>query len=401
MKIFKTCFLITKRRALSLLLYFFIFAVIAVITTATNQNNAGVDFTACRPKVTVLNFDRETPFTEGFLTFLSQKARLVDLPGSGREAMQDAVFFHATDYIIRIPEGFSDRMDSQKLEVLPSPGSFSSYYAKILVNRYWNAVTGLRSLLGDASEKEVASQALKSLSSSASVNTESFGAPSPFPSIYLSYGYILAYILMAHLLLCISNVQISFKAPAIQMRNLASPRKPWQRRLPLILYSLCLALISWGFFSLLGLVIYRPFQDGGDVRLFFLGCLNTLSYALVAASLALLASSFLKNHTAQSIVCNLFSLGFCFLGGVFVPQAALSEDLLLFSRFTPTYWYVLVWDEIFAAPDLTAQTLSPIFSHLLLELGFAAALFLASLAVEKTLNGNRENFGEGMTRYLG
>ena len=400
MNIFKACFLITRRLAFSLVLYFFIFAVMAVITTMANGDTVPTDFAACRPEVTVLAPDSSDPITEGFLTFLSGNCTLVSLPDDETETLQDAIFFHETDLIVFIPEGFSRSPSSEKLQTASYPGSFESYYGKILINRYWNTVTRLLSQFPEASQEEIREMALSSLSVSAKVVTERFDAPSPLPSVYRSFGYILAYILMAHLLMCISNVLLCFQAPAVTMRTLASPTKPWKRRLPLILYSLALAVVSWIFFSVLGLVIYRPLAEGGDFRLVLIGLLNILVFALVAASLALLVSVLIKTSVSQAIACNLISLGFCFLGGVFVPQSMLSESLLFFSRFTPTYWYVRVWDEIFAIPDFSASALSPILSHLLLELGFAAVLFLMSLAAEKIKSRRREAFGESVTPYL-
>ena len=41
-----------------------------------------------------------------------------------------------------------------------------------------------------------------------------------------------------------------------------------------------------------------------------------------------------------SVIRNLLGLGMAFLGGVFVPQNMLSDEVLAVARFLPTYWYV-------------------------------------------------------------
>ena len=282
------------------MLYFFIFAVMAVITTMANGNTVPTDFAACRPEVTVLAPDSSDPLTEGFLTFLSGNYTLVSLPDDETETLQDAIFFPRNRPDRFHPGGlFPLPPSSEKLQAASYPGSFEGYYGKILINRYWNTVTRLLSQFPEASQEEIREMALSSLSVSAKVVTERFDAPSPLPSVYQSFGYILAYILMAHLLMCISNVLLCFQAPAVTMRTLASPHKPWQRRLPLILYSLALAVVSWIFFSVLGLVIYRPLAEGGDFRLVLIGLLNILVFALVAASLALLVSVLIKTSVSR------------------------------------------------------------------------------------------------------
>jgi len=42
----------------------------------------------------------------------------------------------------------------------------------------------------------------------------------------------------------------------------------------------------------------------------------------------------------MSAAANVFSLGSCFISGVFVPQDLMSNTVLKIASFTPNYWFV-------------------------------------------------------------
>ena len=118
---------------------------------------------------------------------------------------------------------------------------------------------------------------------------------------------------------------------------------------------------------------------------------------LVALSISLLASRFVKNENAQNIVSNFISLILCFLGGAFVPLELLGPGLLNVSKFTPTYWYIKALESVSGLTAFDSEALRPVWSNLLILLGFAVAIFCVYLVVNQYKNRSEESFGSIQT----
>ena len=61
----------------------------------------------------MINRDKETPYTEKMMDFLKAHGTWVPLKDD-KEALQDARFNDAVSYILIIPEGFQDALQSEK-----------------------------------------------------------------------------------------------------------------------------------------------------------------------------------------------------------------------------------------------------------------------------------------------
>ncbi len=72
-----------------------------------------------------------------------------------------------------------------------------------------------------------------------------------------------------------------------------------------------------------------------------------------------------------------------FLCGVFVPQSVMSESVLAVGRFLPAYWYIRANDAIAALSTSQSVNLRPIYGSMLIQLGFAAAIFSGALLFSK------------------
>ena len=106
MKVFNLCAKVTKRHLVSLGVYLGIFAVLAVMLTAFNNTSQSLSFEAVRPSAAIVNRDGESALVRGLEDFLAGYADMVKLEDD-REALQDARFFDAVDYILIIPQGFA------------------------------------------------------------------------------------------------------------------------------------------------------------------------------------------------------------------------------------------------------------------------------------------------------
>ena len=115
--------------------------------------------------------------------------------------------------------------------------------------------------------------------------------------------------------------------------------------------------------------------------LYFL--LNSIVFTICGSSISYLIGNLIKGRSAISAVCNVVTLGTCFIGGVFVPQAFLNSTVLKIASFTPTYWYVKANSKIAELANFDYSNLSTVFYYLLIEFGFALAFFSIAMVVGK------------------
>jgi ABC-2 type transport system permease protein len=104
---------------------------------------------------------------------------------------------------------------------------------------------------------------------------------------------------------------------------------------------------------------------------------------ICGTSLSYLIGTAVTNQEALSAVCNVVTLGPSFISGVFVPQELISQSVLRIASFTPSYWYVKANNEIAGLTSFGFEQLESVFSSILIQLGFAVAMFAVALVVAK------------------
>ena len=131
---------------------------------------------------------------------------------------------------------------------------------------------------------------------------------------------------------------------------------------------------------LLAMAIYRDEIFQGNLLLFML---NSLMFMGVSAGISFLAGLLVTNDDALQGVVNVVSLGSAFLGGVFVPLEFMSKQVLTVSRFLPTYWYIRSNKLIDQLDVFDMSHIWPAMQGILIQAGFALALFAAAMLVSK------------------
>lgn len=399
MKVFKASLLILKRRAVQVMVYLTMFTAMFLIIASFYSEQVTADFSAVRPAFTVINRDKDTPLTEGLMEFLRDKGTEYVLADEKRE-LQDAAFYHATEYILIIPEGFDEAVWSGSplsLNAVSIPGTGKSYYMDTLANQYWSFVNAYHKADPSLDREAVSRMALEALSLEASTETVRQTNSQPISDLYESYNRVQSYILMVVILLCVSSITMSFRRPDLRMRNLCAPTTARQKNLGLFLYCALVGFFVWMSTSLLGYLVSRPTLAGADGRLIGLLFANSFLYTLVALSIAMLLNYFISNPNTQNAIANFLSLALSFLGGAFVPLEFLSEGLRTASRFTPVYWYSEAVSNICDLTILNKETLAPIWRSFAMELAFFAAILCLALAVGRSKNKAENSFGSTRT----
>lgn len=198
-----------------------------------------------------------------------------------------------------------------------------------------------------------------------------------FSANYFNY---LAYALSSVLVLGISAIMLVFNDRDLSRRNFCSPQGAGKINFQFILANLVFTAVCWsvmvGFCFLFD---HRNMMTRNTVYL----VLNSFVFTLSMSSISFLIGNLLKNRGAISAVCNVVTLGPCFISGVFVPQEFLNSTVLKIASFTPTYWYVKANNQISSLASFSFSSLSETYTAMLIEAGFAVAFFAVSMVVGK------------------
>jgi ABC-2 type transport system permease protein len=196
-------------------------------------------------------------------------------------------------------------------------------------------------------------------------------------SYYFSFS---AYPLLAVLFMGVTAIMLIFNNTDLAKRNRCSPLTNFKMNMQLFLGNVTFALAVWMAVCTLNLLLYSRSAAGSGVV--FL-CLNALVFTVVCLSIGFLAGKYVKNGVVQSALANVISLGLSFISGVFVEQALLGSTVLKIASFTPAYWYVKATGSIRDLSEYSFASMTPIFTDMLIQLGFAAAFVTISLVASK------------------
>ena len=399
MKVFRACMLIMNRRFTTYLIYLMIFLALSIIIPAMSEEQFNTDFSTMKPNITVINRDGDTPLSDGLLTYLREYGNEVALDDD-KTTLQDATFFHATDYIVFLPQGFHDSFiagENVTLDKVVTTETAKGYYADRLVGQYLNLARSYLSAGLPMGEDVLAENVLRDLSLSVNTEKVQFGDSAPIAFSYLIFNRMLPYILLVLNILFVTNITMVFKRTDLRMRNMCSPLRTRTLSVQQILRCSIMCVAAWLVMSVVGLIMYGGSLAGVDGRVVALVLLNSFVFTITALSIAALLGTITSSPNAQNAAANLVGLGLCFLGGVFVPLEMLGDGMLAVSRFLPTYWNVSTLDAIGSLTSFEASKLVPVWQALLIQLAFAAAFFCLTLVISKQQNQSEKSFGSVRT----
>ena len=393
MKVFNLCAKVTKRHLLSLGVYLGIFAVLAIMMTSFGNTSQSLSFEAARPSVAMVNRDGESAVINGLEDFLSGYADMVALEDN-KEALQDARFFDAADYILIIPQGFARDFANGggTLDKNTRATSSEGYYSDLLVNRYLNTARLYRQASPDMDERELLAAVKSDASVQAEVEKKNYLASQPVNENFQVYFRTLPYIMMAVLILAVSTVMMVLNKPDLRMRNLCAPIKLRNVNFQMALYNLCLGVVVWAVLTVMAFLFYGNRIFEADGRMILLTLLNSLCYLFVCLSVAFLMGNFVKDGGGQNIAANFISLSLSCLGGSFVPLELLGNSVLQVAYYTPSYWYNHSLETIFGLTHFDWQSLNLVFLSMAIQIGFAAAVFSVALVISKFRRQRSEGF---------
>ncbi|MCD7742221.1 MAG: ABC transporter permease [Ruminococcus sp.] len=375
MQVFKTFLKIAVRKIPSVILYFVIFAIIAILLSSDAEQKNG--FESTKLSISVHDLDNTTASHE-LISFIEQNHTLVDV-GESDEQITDALFYHTINYSLTINEGFEQKLESGETDGLFESVKDEDYQAVFFEGQLEQYISAVSMYIAQGMDAKQACNEASLLSSiSTDVTVESF---SQDEGGYLMYfTQYLAYIFISIMIVGLSPILATFNKPDIRRRIDSSSLLMSKKTLQLILGSLVVTAIVWLAFMLLGIALYgsEMFTKTGVLTL-----LNTLVYIVISMGAAMLVAQFDINENTIPMVSNVFGMGMSFLCGVFVPQNLLSSLVLGIAKFLPAYWFVKANNMLYGVGD-TAFTMTKYLTYLGIELLFAIALFSAVMAVSRS-----------------
>jgi ABC-2 type transport system permease protein len=382
MVVYKAFFKVIRKNLSQIIIYMVVFISLAVTLTNTNTNTVETNFKETKINIAFINNDEISWLIQGLEDYLGNNNKIVSIPDETK-ALQDALFFREVEYILKVPEGFTEGIlkgETPQLEKMSIPQSSGSIYMDHLVNKYLDTVKIYIQNTEAIEGEQINSWVKRDLSENTEVimsHPIEGRSNNLRRAMYFNY---MSYSLFTALILGVCSVMLVFNRKDLKKRNLCAPLEMKHMNLQMILGHLTFAVLTWGVMLIPGIIMYGKFMLTFKGYLFML---NALVFTLAALSISYLISNLITNRNAMSAVANVVGLGTCFISGVFVPQELLGETVLKLASFTPNYWYVksnhIIADLIY----FDFNNLRPIFINMFIIIGFASAVLAVNLAIIK------------------
>lgn len=385
MTVFNMVLKLIKSQLRVIFVYLFIFMSVFIIFNQMNAGSDSVGFTSTKIKIAVVDEDRSN-LSQHLYELLESKHTIIDV-GERQEDLNDAMYFGQIAYAIVIPEGFEASFLNQQtipLQTQEVLNSSSYYLVESLISTYLQKMELLYRAQPTASIEELHQETNEILHQNVEVVMDSENIISQEAvALDLHFNY-LSYIFIALIILIGGMVMMQLYQPEVRKRQLVSPVSNVSFNLQLWLAGILCVLAFWAIF-----MVEVQLTVGGLLTqkgLFY--AINALLFAFVAMGITLLIGAIIagKRHGEEVLdgCANVLGLGFSFLGGAFVPQYLLSDQVKIIGSFTPTFWYVKTNDAL-----LNAQSLTPaLFQDILVNYGvlvlFIIVSFLLALFILKT-----------------
>lgn len=111
--------------------------------------------------------------------------------------------------------------------------------------------------------------------------------------------------------------------------------------------------------------------------------INLLCFFLPIVTFSTCITSFVKNSEALNGISNVYIMGSCFLGGVFVSSDFLPDFISKIASFTPTYWFVQNNQLIGNTLSVNADFITKFWLNCLILVLFACAFLIIQFVLKK------------------
>lgn len=376
MTVFKTFWKVLNKNKLTVIIYTAILLVFSISNLKTSDTT--INFQAEKTDIAIINLDKDTIFSRGFIKYLKNNCNVKNIDNN-EEILNDALFYREINYIIYIPENFTDEFFAGKNPELKikSTDDYAASYAEMIVTRFVQMANVYQKETNN--EEELINKVENALESEAKVEMTSKLDSQTMQKVTVYYNFA-SYSLIACLVFMIGLILNSFNNDKIKKRIIISSENYKKHNKILLLSNCCYSLIMWAIYVVVSFIILK------DIMFTTRGLLyvaNSLIFTICITALSFLIGNLVTNKEALSGISNVISLGSSFLCGAFVPVMWLPDLVLKIAHIFPTYYYINSNEILGTMEEVTSKTLAPVITNGAIMIGFTIVFVILSNIVVK------------------
>lgn len=386
MSVLKVYYKIMKSHGLSLIIYLSIFFLIFIVFGISASQRSDIKmYEGTKPNVAVLDLDR-SELSEGLKSYIGDQATIKHDNVALAEA-QDALFYGDVSAIITIPEGFADAFSSNQEAVSMNqrPDDVNGVLLQQTINKYLDTMHTYEKLYPSESVSQLHTLVQKNLNTSAQVtmsDSEEVATSAMLRGAYFNYA---SYIMLVVTILMIGLTMHSLFDSEIMKRNLIAPISQNRMNLKLVFCNLSVGIALWGLMMIMILcMVWDSMINLGGL----LEVISAFVFMLMCVSMSFMfcVISTKSKHPDDMLngISNIVGLGSSFLCGAFVPLSMIGENILVVSRFLPSYWYVKLNDALTSAVHVNNTLIEEALMTYGILMLFAAAFLCIALVIMKS-----------------
>lgn len=378
MQVFKSYWKVLNKNKGQMIMYLGIFmAVLFIFIIPNNSYDGENQYYSMKAEFAVFDYDHSAE-SEALVSYLEGPHILVEIKEDDTETIQDELFNRNIDCVLRIPEGFSEKLANGEktglVEIVTISGTTISMLFETDVNKYLNFVNAY--LIAGYDSDAAIEQANHALDQEVEVKLPEKGDTSLVGSRYYYFNY-LGWVLVCMMIIGISPIIMVYNQKNLKERIYCSAY-PFTRINKEILYGV--ALTGLGVCALLTIGAMVAFHDVIFTLNGGLFILNMITYMFVALGFAFLVSTLASKVEIVNMYANVISLGMAFLCGIFVPAEFLGKGVITIAHFLPAYWYSQACGKI---EHYTSDAMQEILTCMGIELLFAIALVVVGMTISR------------------
>ena len=401
MQVFKAALKTFFRHPIYLLIYVVWLSCMGLFM-GMSVNDVASDEYIARPTVAVVNRDGGE-LSQGLEAFVHENSEVVYVEDSER-ALQDAVMQERANYILIIPEGFSNDFSAQaanasaapQVQTVVSTQSADVTMMDSLVDEYLNVARSYTLALSDGAQADVVARTDAAMEHAADVAVVQVADAAPVSNGYLLYMQFVSYTILLSIAICSAVVMSRFGREETRRRISSSPIPQMSVNLQIAAASFIIMLVCWAFVSALGLVVFGGKLAGVGIDVIASAVVSLFCYSLFGLAFGFFIGQITNSELVMNAATNILGLVISFLGGVWVSLDLVGEPILTIAKFTPAYYYNEALRTAFDAAG------GGFTSEVLVNLGivclFALAVFAVGMAISRLKVGRMGAWNSSSTK---
>lgn len=377
MIVFKSYMQMVKKNLGMVLMYFGIFIGIAIAMSIAGNKGTTGGFSAEKVDMAIVDLDK-SELSKQLITFLKEKHN-VAISENDKSKLSEELYYEKWDVVLQIEEGFSEAaLDGKNgIHMTQRPGSYNGIYVSQQIEQFLGNVLSYHSFGYSIPEscQKVAEQ------KESKVTLDDVNGNGGKTPAYAYFFEFIPYLFLAALGVVLGKILAVFRKKEIRNRMMASSFSMFRQNVQILLGFLLMGSVLYFLSILIAALIYRKDMLSAANLGYYL--LNSYVDMLAALEFAFIIGLLVKEEKRVDMIITPLSLGICFLCGVFVPQAVLSDSVQKVASFLPVHWYEKVNNLLIDHAEITGEVGQQVWQGIGIQVLFLFALAGIVLAIVK------------------